>query len=191
MMFLRGSCRTHFNHLGKNASITKMGNGTMQAFTRLSDLKTSTQKNGKRSPTRFVHYISPRYRTTDSENALQTTQLLVKETIASRKNTSPQNFYETSQLYAAGALKVACVGLQCVGFNDVLYRTICAQSGKWRASADADASPGAAAGLGSGAAWNSSALGDTDGVGNIGDGITKTTGRNASDNENVPVKSSN
>ncbi|KIM87329.1 hypothetical protein PILCRDRAFT_3823 [Piloderma croceum F 1598] len=119
----------------------------------------------------------------------ETTQLLVKETIASRKNTSPQNFYETSQLYAAGALKVACVGLQCVGFNDVLYRTICAQSGKWRASADA--SPGAAAGLGSGAAWNSSVLGDTDGVGTIGDGTTKTTGRNASGNENVSVKSSN
>ena len=123
------------------------------------------------------------------KNAFQTTQILVKETIASRKNTSPQNFYETSQLYAAGALKVACVGLQCVGFNDVLYRTICAQSGKWRASADA--SPGAAAGLGSGTAWNSSVLGDTDGAGSIGDETTKTTGRNASDNENVPVKSSN
>jgi hypothetical protein len=79
------------------------------------------------------------------------------------------------------------VGLQCVGFNDVLYRTICAQSGKWSASADASS---AAAGLGSGTAWNSSALGDTDSAGSIGDGTTKTTGRNTSGNENVPVKSS-
>lgn len=47
--------------------------------------------------------------------------------------------YETSQLYAVGALKVACIGLQCVGFNAPMYRAIleqankCAQSGKWRA----------------------------------------------------------
>jgi hypothetical protein len=51
---------------------------------------------------------------------------------------SPQTIYETTQLYSAGALKIACVGLQCVGFNDLLYRTIleqarkCAQSGRWR-----------------------------------------------------------
>jgi len=113
----------------------------------------------------------------------------VKETIASRKNTSPQNFYETSQLYVAGALKVACIGLQCVGFNDVLYRTICAQSGKWKASADA--SPGAATGLGSGTTWNSNVLGDTDCTGSVGDGTSKNMDKNASGNENVPVKGSN
>ena len=51
---------------------------------------------------------------------------------------SPQTIYETTQLYLAGALKIACVGLQCVGFNDLLYRTIieqttrCAQTGRWR-----------------------------------------------------------
>jgi hypothetical protein len=51
---------------------------------------------------------------------------------------SPQTIYETTQLYLAGALRVACVGLQCVGFNDLLYRTIleqatkCAQTGRWR-----------------------------------------------------------
>ncbi|KAF7972252.1 hypothetical protein HWV62_18564 [Athelia sp. TMB] len=61
----------------------------------------------------------------------ETTQLLVKETLAARKNTSPQNHYEVSQLYAAGALKIACVGLQCVGFNNALYRTICTQTAKW------------------------------------------------------------
>ncbi|KAI0251360.1 hypothetical protein BJV78DRAFT_1126595, partial [Lactifluus subvellereus] len=67
-----------------------------------------------------------------------TTQSLIKETLAGRKNVSPQIVYETTQLYLAGALKIACVGLQCVGFNDLLYRTIleqatkCAQSGRWR-----------------------------------------------------------
>src|SRR6266702_5220961 len=66
------------------------------------------------------------------------TQALVKETLAGRKNVSPQTVYETTQLYLAGALKIACVGLQCVGFNNLLYRTIieqatrCAQTGHWR-----------------------------------------------------------
>lgn len=32
--------------------------------------------------------------------------------------------YEISQLYAAGALKVACIGLQCIGFNNLVYRGI-------------------------------------------------------------------
>ena len=68
----------------------------------------------------------------------QTTQALIKETLAGRKNVSPQTVYETTQLYLAGALKIACVGLQCVGFNDLLYRTIleqatkCGQTGRWR-----------------------------------------------------------
>lgn len=71
-------------------------------------------------------------------HGLQTTQALIKETLAARKNTSPQNVYETGQLYAVGALKVACIGLQCIGFNNVLYEAIlehatqCTQSGKWR-----------------------------------------------------------
>ncbi|CCM04570.1 uncharacterized protein FIBRA_06751 [Fibroporia radiculosa] len=68
----------------------------------------------------------------------EATQSLIKETLAGRKNISPQNVYETSQLYAAGALKVTCIGLQCVGFNDALYGALldhastCAQTGKWR-----------------------------------------------------------
>jgi hypothetical protein len=51
---------------------------------------------------------------------------------------SPQTIYETAQLFLAGALKIACVGLQCVGFNNLLYRTIiehttrCTQTGRWR-----------------------------------------------------------
>ena len=55
-----------------------------------------------------------------------------------RKNVSPQNHYEVQQLYAAGALKIACVGLQCVGFNTALNRTImeqaakCQANGRWR-----------------------------------------------------------
>ncbi|KAI0747769.1 hypothetical protein C8Q80DRAFT_1168343 [Daedaleopsis nitida] len=70
----------------------------------------------------------------------ETSQALIRETLSSRKNTSPQNIYETSQLYSAGALKVACVGLQCIGFNNTLYRSLlehaalCTQTGKWRVS---------------------------------------------------------
>ncbi|KAH9062748.1 hypothetical protein EDB87DRAFT_259550 [Lactarius vividus] len=85
----------------------------------------------------------------------ETTQALIKETLAGRKNVSPQTVYETTQLYLAGALKIACVGLQCVGFNNLLYRTIieqatrCAQTGRWRGpfgfdlrlNSDADLTP--------------------------------------------------
>jgi hypothetical protein len=112
--------------------------------------------------------------------------MLVKETIASRKNTSPQNFYETSQLYAAGALKVACVGLQCVGFNNTLYRTICAQSGKWKESAEA--SSGERSGLGSGTVWNSSAVGGVGDAGDNTDETSKNANNHANGNENTPVR---
>ena len=87
---------------------------------------------------------------------LQTSQALIKETLAARKNTSPQNFYETSQLYCAGALKIGCVGLQCIGFNNTLYRgllehaALCTHTGKWRTPAGAYnivASPGPGLGL--------------------------------------------
>lgn len=60
--------------------------------------------------------------------------------------------YETGQLYAAGALKIACIGLQCIGFNNVLYRTICAQSGKWKTATQPV--PEATTGLGGGGLWN-------------------------------------
>ncbi|OSD02134.1 hypothetical protein PYCCODRAFT_443491 [Trametes coccinea BRFM310] len=98
----------------------------------------------------------------------ETSQALIRETLAGRKNTSPQNGYETGQLYAAGALKVACIGLQCIGFNDNLYRGLlehaahCTQSGKWRAASHGQTyAPGSGAGTGlglsspaQGAVWN-------------------------------------
>ncbi|KAJ2988313.1 hypothetical protein NUW54_g9155 [Trametes sanguinea] len=96
----------------------------------------------------------------------ETSQALVKETLAGRKNTSPQNGYETGQLYAAGALKVACIGLQCIGFNDALYRGLlehaahCTLTGKWRATThNQPYVSGVATGLGlgspaQGVAWN-------------------------------------
>ncbi|KAL5533482.1 hypothetical protein ACEPAF_5258 [Sanghuangporus sanghuang] len=68
----------------------------------------------------------------------ETSGVLVKETLVGRKNTSPTVQYEVSQLYSAGALKIACVGLQCVGFNLALYHNIleqaakCRQGGRWR-----------------------------------------------------------
>ncbi|CAK5268255.1 unnamed protein product [Mycena citricolor] len=99
----------------------------------------------------------------------ETTQALVKETIAGRKNTSPQNIYETSQLYSCGALRVACVGLQCVGFNKPLYHAILDQAakcalvaGKWKSAATAGMVSGAAAGasLNAGLSGPWPALGD-------------------------------
>ncbi|KIP07513.1 hypothetical protein PHLGIDRAFT_416150 [Phlebiopsis gigantea 11061_1 CR5-6] len=96
---------------------------------------------------------------------VETTQAIVKETVQHRKNTSPQNIYEVGQLYAAGALKTACIGLQCIGFNNALYKgllsqaEVCTKTGRWR---------GSAAGLGMGTMWNA----------NVGSGLadaTKTT----------------
>ncbi|PSR70881.1 hypothetical protein PHLCEN_2v13243 [Hermanssonia centrifuga] len=86
--------------------------------------------------------------------AIGTTQAIIKETLAGRKNTSPQNIYEIGQLYAAGALKAACIGLQCIGFDEKLYHAllahgnVCAKSGRWRGSSGI---------LGTGAMWNVSA----------------------------------
>jgi len=79
-------------------------------------------------------------------------QVIIKETLIGRKNLSAQNNYETNQLYAAGALKVACIGLQCVGFNEGLYRGLldhaatCVQGTVKRR-----------VGLGPGTAWNAQA----------------------------------
>ena len=74
----------------------------------------------------------------DADVFSKTSTMLIKDTLAGRKNTSPANQYEIGQLYSAGALKIACVGLQCVGFNVSLYRTImeqatkCQQNGRWK-----------------------------------------------------------
>lgn len=92
----------------------------------------------------------------------QTSQALIRETLAGRKNTSPQNIYETGQLYSAGALKAACIGLQCIGFNDVLYRGLlehaahCTQTGKWRVVGygGTGGTGAGGTGLGIGTAWN-------------------------------------
>ncbi|KXN91932.1 hypothetical protein AN958_11317, partial [Leucoagaricus sp. SymC.cos] len=61
----------------------------------------------------------------------ETANYLVKETISGRKNVSPQNIYEVNQLYNAGALKIACVGLQCVGFNQEVYRSVLEHAAKF------------------------------------------------------------
>ncbi|GLB35623.1 hypothetical protein LshimejAT787_0211880 [Lyophyllum shimeji] len=104
----------------------------------------------------------------------ETTQAIVKETIAARKNTSPQNVYEINQLYAAGALRVACVGLQCIGFNNAMYAALIEQAhafahSKWagvtastnvNANASGKGSPAPASvagGLGPAAAWSTGA----------------------------------
>ncbi|KAJ3569995.1 hypothetical protein NP233_g4688 [Leucocoprinus birnbaumii] len=61
----------------------------------------------------------------------ETANYLVKETISARKNVSPQNIYEVNQLYNAGALKVACVGLQCVGFSQEVYKSVLEHAAKF------------------------------------------------------------
>ncbi|KIM49731.1 hypothetical protein M413DRAFT_115341 [Hebeloma cylindrosporum] len=75
----------------------------------------------------------------------ETQTCLIKETLSARKNTTPQTTYETTQLYASGALKIACVGLQCVAFNQEVYRAIIEWGvrwgeSKWRAAALASGS---------------------------------------------------
>ncbi|KIN92639.1 hypothetical protein M404DRAFT_86325, partial [Pisolithus tinctorius Marx 270] len=57
----------------------------------------------------------------------QTTQAIVKEMLAGWENVSPQNTHETGQLYAAGALRVSYVGLQCIGFNSEVYHAVLEQ----------------------------------------------------------------
>jgi hypothetical protein len=64
------------------------------------------------------------YCSTQRLMCIQTASAIVKETLAGRKNVSPQNIFETTQLYAAGALKVTCVGLRCVGFNQEVYKSV-------------------------------------------------------------------
>lgn len=78
--------------------------------------------------------------------------------------------YEIGQLYAAGALKVACVALQCVGFNHQTYRAILeqankyAQSSKWKTVGPHASSAGA---LGPGTVWNAGAGEIISGINNL------------------------
>ena len=155
----------------------------MRACTSRLAFATSRPRSGLSFPPRCVsnsHYclhthlrISNHYTHTN-----QTTQAIIKDTLSARKNTSPQNIYEVGQLYAAGALKAACIGLQCIGFDEKLYHAllfqadVCAKTGRWRppvmsnvpagASAPGGAGTGGGAGggmsgLGTGAVWNISA----------------------------------
>jgi hypothetical protein len=73
---------------------------------------------------------------------LQTRTTLLKDTLSGRKNLTPQVIYEVGQLYSMGALKIACVGLRCIGFDTHLYQAILAQAkkaglnGAWKAKWD-------------------------------------------------------
>ncbi|KAG5340440.1 hypothetical protein C0989_001583 [Termitomyces sp. Mn162] len=136
----------------------------------------------------------------------EVTQLIVKETIVARKNTSPQNIYEVSQLYAAGALKVACVALQCIGFNNAMYRALLEQArvftqSKWAAATGkASPVPTSVPGLGSGSVWNVNANlapgipvqgGATGGQGDVVTGMAAMNlgrrSQNENRNENMPT----
>ncbi|KAF7359056.1 hypothetical protein MSAN_01246500 [Mycena sanguinolenta] len=113
----------------------------------------------------------------------ETTQALVKDTIAGRKNTSPQNIYETTQLYSAGALRVACIGLQCVGFNKAMYHAMLEQAVKCALATKFKGTPPPGAGLGTvGGAWNAA------GEGNAVDGMVSGIAAMSIGSENVPVQ---
>ncbi|KAJ7442685.1 hypothetical protein FB451DRAFT_1414121 [Mycena latifolia] len=60
------------------------------------------------------------------------------------RGASLQNVYETTQLYAAGALCVACLGLQCVGFNKAMYGAVCGAGGEVCARGQVDGHAAAA-----------------------------------------------
>ncbi|KAJ6500820.1 hypothetical protein C8R45DRAFT_1123429 [Mycena sanguinolenta] len=114
----------------------------------------------------------------------ETTQALVKDTIAGRKNTSPQNIYETTQLYSAGALRVACIGLQCVGFNKAMYHAMLEQAVKCALATKFKGAPAPGAGLGAvGGAWN--AAGESNAVDGVVSGIVAMS----VGSENVPAQS--
>jgi hypothetical protein len=78
--------------------------------------------------------------------SIQVKSAILKECLSDRRNISPQVIFETGQLHHVGALRVACVGLQCVGFDMVLYKAIvdaakkATTTGNWAApwSAGAD-----------------------------------------------------
>ena len=114
----------------------------------------------------------------------QTTQAIIKDTLSARKNTSPQNIYEVGQLYAAGALKAACIGLQCVGFNKTMYHAVLEQAAKCAlATKFKGTSPGP--GLGAvGGAWNAASEAPVDAA--VGGMATMSLGSGGS--ENVPVQ---
>ncbi|KAK7036006.1 hypothetical protein R3P38DRAFT_3263460 [Favolaschia claudopus] len=127
----------------------------------------------------------------------ETTQALVKDTIAGRKNTSPQNLYETAQLYAAGALKVACIGLQCVGFNKTMYHAVleqaakCVLTAKLKGMGGGTPPPPPGVGLGVvGGAWNAAGAseGNVNANGGGVDGAVSGMAGLAIGSENVPVQ---
>jgi hypothetical protein len=113
--------------------------GTYKAV-KLEDLTAAEYSNLSPEVYSLSHFYS-------ITQGLQTTQALIRETISGRRGASPQNFYETGQLYSIGALKVSCVGLQCVAFNNVLYRAVLEHAAKFVQSAHGNA-------LGSGSGWN-------------------------------------
>ncbi|KAI6111216.1 hypothetical protein F5141DRAFT_1063545 [Pisolithus sp. B1] len=96
--------------------------GTYRAF-RTDDLTTQERELFSTEVQEMVRDLFTLYM-----DILRTTQALVKETLAGRKNVSPQNTYETGQLYAVGALRISCVGLQCIGFNNEVYHAVLEQS---------------------------------------------------------------
>ncbi|KAF5349492.1 hypothetical protein D9756_008913 [Leucocoprinus leucothites] len=64
----------------------------------------------------------------------ETANYLVEEIISARKHISPQNIYEVNQLYNAGVPKIASVGLECVGFNQEVYKSFLERAAKFTQS---------------------------------------------------------
>lgn len=59
---------------------------------------------------------------------LQTTQVLIKETLTGWENVSLRNLYKMGQPNATGALRVLCVGLPYVILDNKMYHAVPQQS---------------------------------------------------------------
>jgi len=68
----------------------------------------------------------------------QMKEALVDLTLRDRRVVAPQLRLDVKQLYELGALKIACVALQCTGYNkrlcDAVYRHVdkCRRLGHWK-----------------------------------------------------------
>lgn len=134
----------------QSVSITRKASGTTPGPIKPSSWISCLRRSGPSFHKKLV--VFPRFFAFDWVLTLhkKSVSTIVKETLVGRKNISPQNTYETTQLYAVGALRVTCVGLHCIGFNQEIYKAILEHAGKfseskWKSLATASAKVLAAA----------------------------------------------
>lgn len=63
---------------------------------------------------------------------------IIAETLRERRAVAPQLQMDVRQMYELGALRVACVALQCTGYNETVCDTVykhvdrCRKLGQWK-----------------------------------------------------------